>query len=72
MVDYPIHIDTVSMGMSIVQLKGPHEEFSKARHCFQKKKHNVKARMIDLNLLYNMSNIWMLLYLRLGYMIFDI
>ena len=56
MVDYSIHIDTVSMGMSIVQLKGPQEEFSKARNCFQKK-HNVKARMIDLNLLYNMSNI---------------
>ena len=36
MVDYPIHIDTVNIGMSIVQLKGPQVEFSKAQHRFQK------------------------------------
>ena len=28
MVDFPTHIDTISMGLPIVYVKGPHEYFS--------------------------------------------
>ena len=29
LMDFPIHIDTISMGLPIVQFKGSHVEFSK-------------------------------------------
>ena len=34
MVNFPIHIDTISMGQSIVQLKGSKVEFSKLWYFF--------------------------------------
>ena len=39
MIDFPIHIDTISMGWPIVYFKGPHVEQTLVMSALQKKKY---------------------------------